>query len=50
MHNTPLGYYTDQGSLSHGQYNGQGVYCGLSTASEVFLFFTTLLYLTIPIC
>ena len=27
-----------------GQYNGQGVYCGLSTASEVFLIFTTQLY------
>ena len=26
------------------QYNGQGVYCGLSTASEVFLIFTTQLY------
>ena len=28
----------------NGQYNGQGVYCGLSTASEVFLTFTTQLY------
>ena len=27
-----------------GQYNGQGVYCGLSTVSEVFLFFNTQLY------
>ena len=27
-----------------GQYNGQGVYCGLTTASEVFLIFTTQLY------
>ena len=27
-----------------GQYNGQRVYCGLSTASEVFLVFTTQLY------
>ena len=27
-----------------GQYDGQGVYCGLSTASEVFLIFTTQLY------
>ena len=26
------------------QYNSQGVYCGLSTASEVFLVFTTQLY------
>ena len=30
------GYYTDQG-----QYDGQGVYHGLSTASYVFLIFTT---------
>ena len=43
-HNTPLGYYTDQGPKGHGEYNGQGVYCGLSTASEVFLTFTTQLY------
>ena len=27
--------------LWSGQYNRQGVYCGLSTASEVFLTFTT---------
>ena len=27
-----------------GQYYGQGKYCGLSTASEVFLIFTTQLY------
>ena len=27
-----------------GIYDGQGVYCGLSTASEVFLIFTTRLY------
>ena len=27
-----------------GQYDGQGVYCGLSNASEVFLIFTTQLY------
>ena len=27
-----------------GLYVGQGVYCGLSTASEVFLIFTTQLY------
>ena len=26
------------------QYDGQGVYCGLSTTSEVFLIFTTQLY------
>ena len=29
---------------ARGQYNSQGVYCGLSTASEVFLIFTTQLY------
>ena len=29
---------------AHSQYDGQGVYCGLSTASEVFLIFTTILY------
>ena len=40
----PLGYYTDQGPYGRGQYNGQGVYCGLSTASEVFLILTTHLY------
>ena len=28
----------------HGQYDDQGLYCGLSTASEVFLIFTTQLY------
>ena len=27
-----------------GQYDGRGVYCGLSTASEMFLIFTTQLY------
>ena len=27
-----------------GQYHGQGVYCGPSTASEVFLIFTTQQY------
>ena len=30
--------------LYYCQYNGQGVYCGLNTASEVFLIFTTQLY------
>ena len=29
-HNTPLGYYTDQDPYGRGQYNSQGVYCGLS--------------------
>ena len=43
-YNTPLGCYTDQGPLGRGQYDGQGVYCGLSTASEVFLIFTTQQY------
>ena len=40
----PQGYHTDQGPLGRGQYNGQGVYCGLSTPSAVFLIFTTQLY------
>ena len=40
----PLGCYTDQGPQGHGQYDGQGEYCGLRTASEVFLIFTTQLY------
>ena len=35
---------TDQGPYDCGRYNGQGVCCGLSTASEVFLIFTTQLY------
>ena len=43
-HNTPLGYYTDQGPQGRGQYYGQGVFCGPNTASEVFLIFTTQLY------
>ena len=33
-----------------GQYNGQGVYCDLSTASEVFLIFTTHLYSCVCKC
>ena len=33
-----------QGPEGHSQYDGQGVYCGLSTAFEVFLIFTTQLY------
>ena len=28
-------------AVGRGQYDVQGVYCGLSTASEVFLTFTT---------
>ena len=43
-HNTPLGCYTDQGLWGRCQYGGQGVYCGLSTAAEVFLILTTLIY------
>ena len=41
-HNTPNGHHRP---MSLGQYNGQGVYCGLSTASEMFLFFYFLLLL-----
>ena len=37
-------YYTDQAPYSRGQYDGQGVYYGLSSASEVFLISTTQLY------
>ena len=40
-HHTPLGYYTDQDLDSHNQHDSQGEYCGLSTASEVFLIFIT---------
>ena len=43
-HNTPLGYYTDQGPQGRGQYDDHGVYCGPSTASKVFLIFTRQLY------
>ena len=32
---------TDQGPQGCSQYDGIGEYCGLSTASEVFLIFTT---------
>ena len=32
-----IGYHTDQGPQGRDQYDGQGVYCGQSTASEVFL-------------
>ena len=41
---TPLGYYTDRGPIDLGKYDGLGEYCGLITASEVFLIFTTQLY------
>ena len=40
-HNTPLVCHTDQGPEGHSQYDSQGVYCGLSTASEVFLISAT---------
>ena len=40
-HNTPLGDPTDQGRQVHGQYDCQGEYYALNTASEVFLIFTT---------
>ena len=43
-HNTPLGCCTDQGPQGWSQYDDLGMYCGLSTASEVFLIFTTQLY------
>ena len=36
-----IGYHIDQGPQGRGQYDDQGVYCGLSTVSEVFLNFTT---------
>ena len=38
-------YYTNRGPLGLGQYNSQEVYCGLSSASKVFLIFSTLLYM-----
>ena len=44
IHTPGLGYYTDQGPKCRGQYDGQGVYCGLRTASEVFLIFATQQY------
>ena len=34
-----IGYYSDQGLQGQGQYDVQGVYCGLCTASVVFLIF-----------
>ena len=38
----PQGHYTDQCALDHGHCNGgQGLHCGVSTAHEVFLIFTT---------
>ena len=44
-HNTPLGYHIDQGPWGRRQYDDQGEYCDLSTASEVFFIFTNHLYL-----
>ena len=51
MRVTMLGYHTDQGPYGHHQYDGQGeyMYCDMSTASEVFLIFTTQLYLVYAI-
>ena len=45
-HNTPLlaGLLTKARRAAVTQYDSHGVYCGLSTASEVFLIFTTQLY------
>ena len=37
----PHSHYAAQGPKGRGQYDVQGVYCGLNTASEVFLIFTT---------
>ena len=36
-HNTPQGHHTDRGPMGLGQYDGLVAYCGLSTASSVFL-------------
>ena len=33
----PLGHHTDHGPIGLGQYNSPGEYCGLHTASSVFL-------------
>ena len=49
IHNTPLGHHTDHLEFilhrctdqSMRQYYCQGVYCSLSTTSEMFLIFTT---------
>ena len=47
---TPLGLHTDQGPQGRSQYDDQGVYCGPSTASELFLIFTTQLYQYLSCC
>ena len=44
MRATILIQAADCGTMGLGQYDGQGVYGGLSTASEVLLIFTTQLY------
>ena len=44
MRATILCYATDQSPMGLTQYESQGVYCVLSTASEVFLIFTNQLY------
>ena len=40
----PKAIILTRGPEVHGQYNGQWVYCGLSTDFVVFLIFTTRLY------
>ena len=40
----PQSYHTDQDPHSHDQYDSLGEYCGLSTACEMFLNFTTQLF------
>ena len=40
-HNTPQGHHTNQGPKGRGQYDVLEAFCGLNTASEIFLIFTT---------
>ena len=40
-HNTLLGNHTDHSPMDLGQYNSLGEYCGLNTASSVFLIIIT---------
>ena len=49
-HNTPIGYSTYQGPQGRGQFGGQGEYCGLSTASEVFVIFYYTNYTIFLVC
>ena len=49
-HRCVISEYRTNYNMGRGQYDGQGVYCGLSTASEVFLIFTTPLYQYFSIC